>query len=250
MSSEQDDHRAESQEYYYWDYADCPYEYLYNKVGHHQTNGDLPTQDLPIVNFKEAPLWDPPSALKICENFWFTNYDHKKFPRQAYLRNGVYSWVIWFVTDGRIRIDKNRNFWYFQGTGKTVLGDKIHQIKSSTKNNWRKIDIPNGIFQITELCNEVKYTLTQQLKQFSKNNPKSRIGKALYENLAECPDIVATQRDRNNTHRNNIWRFQPACQGGNRGNAKRAPAQENKVASVHKFLQEYHTVFCPRFKKK
>jgi len=229
----EDDNPNES----YWKYA-APYDYLYNRIIHRQINGQL-AQDLPIVNFEEPATWDPPSALEICENFWFINYHGKKVPRAAYLRKDAHNWIIWFVTDGRIRVDKNRNFYYFQGTSNTVL-----EIKSSTRNNWRKIDIPNDIFAITELCNEVKSTLTDQLKQFSLLNP-SRNFKSIYENLAALPDIVATQRERG-PHRNNFWRFQPKRLGGNRGNGKRSPSDENRVASVHKFLCEYHNVFCPK----
>jgi hypothetical protein len=164
-----------------------------------------------------------------------TRMNLKYFGKNAHL------WIIYHVTNGRFRTDKNKYVYYFTGERSPHQND-AEWMRCLKKNNstkmWRKMD--NGLEllkDITNVCNEIYDDLLRDYNLFCTGRDMSRNN---LKNFRTLPEFVAFQTHRSPRHTNHYWSHVGAMPGGGKHRLRSAKCQPNKIHSVHWYLKNYH----------
>jgi len=163
----------------------------------------------------------------------------------------VHLWILYYVTQGRFRSDKNKTLWYFAGTPR--CGDDSHWLASikahNTNKYWKIVDNPfEKLEEIATLCNSVYEELLYSLEHTTGNTSRDMFKNTLV-NFRRLPEFVAYQSHRGHVHKQHVWSFVGVLKGGNGGRGEPAKSIPNRIQSIHWYLTKYHVFLGPIAKK-
>ena len=188
-------------------------------------DNSVETRDPPHTEFEPRPEED---MLKV----FFTK---KGKPRFARFSAHADIWIFWAVTQGRYRMNREKQMFLFQGTNPGIL-----KLKFSSANDWTRMeDGFNILGEIIEACTHLFCIIERKLVKY---NGTTQIYKSRLENFRNIPEIVQWQSWRRPEHKKqqSRWKYQAKKLGGNKGYAKEAKNIPNEKHSVHRIVQDYH----------
>ena len=153
------------------------------------------------------------------------------------LKHHADRWILWSVTEGRIRMSRTKQLWIFQGTSADILKLKFGE------NHWELVcsdETFSILAEITEVCNQLYSEIERKLVNYkSKCNGSVR---NIQLNFSNMPEMVQFQSYRTYAHKkqNSRWQYQPLKKGGNEGLEKANKSTPNPKHSVHRILSDYH----------
>ena len=190
---------------------------------------DLPTEDDVVSHFVQAN--GRPSL--------------RKFDKSSHLC------ILYYVTQGRFRSDKNKRLWYFAGTPNDSEDSAwLASIKANNTNEyWKLVDNPfEKLEEISTLCNSVYEELLYSLEHTTGNTSRDMF-KNILVNFRRLPEFVAYQSHRGHVHKQHVWSFVGVLKGGNGGRGEPAKSIPNRIQSIHWYLTKYHVFLGPIAKK-
>ena len=163
----------------------------------------------------------------------------------------VHLWILYFVTRGRIRADKNKNVYVFHGT--PASEEDTVWLRTIMENNsnkfWVKCSDPFQILEdTTDRCNQLYEDILHKYENGAYCTKGDRF-RCNQVNLRRLPEFVAYQSHRSHQHKNNVWSFIGVKLGGNQGRAETPKSVPHRIQSVHWYLQKYHKFLAPISRK-
>ena len=143
-------------------------------------------------------------------------------------------WILWAVTEGRLRMNRNKQLFLFTGGNPGIL-----KLKFGSQDSWQPVpEMWTVMADITAACNELYGKLERKL-----TNIKTRFARQKVDNFKDMPEFVDFQSHRGHAHKKqqSRWSFIGKKIGGNRGCEKPAKPDPNPKHSIHRLLCDYHS---------
>ena len=142
-------------------------------------------------------------------------------------------WILWAVTEGRLRMNRNKQLFIFTGDNPEIL-----KLKFGSRDLWKEApEMWTVIADVTAACNQLYGALERKL-----TNIKTRLAQQKVDNFKDMPEFVDFQSHRNGAHKKQQcrWSFIGVKKGGNQGCEKPAKPDPNPKHSVHRLICDYH----------
>ena len=142
-------------------------------------------------------------------------------------------WILWAVTQGRLRMNRKKHMFMFTGDKADILS-----LKFGSENCWQLVNDGWGVVaDVTEACNELYAALDRKLT----NPRRTRLVQQKIENFKNMPEFVQFQSHRGHAHKKQQARYSFIGDklGGNKGIKKPAAPEPNGKHSVHRMLMDY-----------
>ena len=223
------------------DYAECvyPWEYLERRTkcdlfknGIFVYDTEVKTRDPPHTEFEPRNMFETMYPF-----FWGGKSKNKvRHGSPNLFRLGQYAdmWIFWAVTQGRYRMNRNKQMFLYQGTDPWIL-----RLKHGSENSWTQI--PEHVAfatlkAITETCNQLYTAISQQVVRC---HGRSVYFKNTLINYRKIKEFVQFQSYKKPEHKNRRWSHQPRKVGGGK-TEKEAASIRHPQESVHRMLCDYH----------
>ena len=162
-------------------------------------------------------------------------------PNLCKYSKNIHLWILYYVTRGRYRADKNKNVYHFAGTPNT--NDDIVWQQTILENNdkWRKVSDPFPMLEnINDRCNQIYEDVLHKFETCPGNKTRDAFRTRLI-NLRRLPEFVAWQSHRSHVHKTNVWSFAGVRKGGNQITSDAEKSIPHRIQSVHWYLVKYHS---------
>ena len=164
-------------------------------------------------------------------------------PNLCKFNKNIHLWILYYVTRGRYRADKNKNVYYFAGTPNTN-DDTVWQrtiFENNDNKQWRKVSDPfSTLDHINNRCNQIYEDVLQKFENCSGNQSRDAFRTRLI-NLRRLPEFVAWQSHRSHVHKANVWSFTGVRNGGNQSTSEAEKSIPHRIQSIHWYLVKYHS---------
>ena len=144
-------------------------------------------------------------------------------------------WILWSVTQGRLRMNRNKQMFMFTGDQTDIL-----RLKFGSENSWEQVYENWGVIaDVTAACNELYAALERKID----SRAKTRSARQKVENFKNMPEFVQFQSHRSPYHKKqqSRWAFIGKKKGGNQGYEKPDKPEPNGKHSVHRMLVNYNS---------
>ena len=211
-----------------WEYLEQQRKHTMFKAGDCTLFTDVVTHERDRI---ELTTFEPRTMKRMLADF-FSDKGIPKFFRTARYAD---RWIVWAVTEGRFRSNREKQVFVYQGRDADII-----QLKHYSQNMWTKVPECEGfqiIAAITDRCNML---YDEILRAMGRHGCRSKGLKNNLENFMYMGEFVQFQTHRGPKHKMRRWSYQPMGRGGNQKDIPRAKSIPHPQHSVHRLLMQYH----------